>query len=62
MPQAMILQTRKWKAANKAYSDHRIELAQLKEDFGAKIGDADVDYKQQRSKLLGEVLEDGGPP
>ena len=50
----------KMKAANKAYSDHRIELAQLKEDFGAKIGDADVDYKQQRSKLLGEVLEDEG--
>ena len=50
----------KMNAANKAYKDHRIELAQLKEDFGAKIGDADVDYKQQRSKLLGEVLEDGG--
>ena len=50
----------KMNAANKAYSDHRIELAQLKEDFGAKIGDADVDYKQQRSKLLGEVLEDEG--
>ena len=50
----------KMDTANEAYSDHRKELAQLKEDFGAKIGDADVDYKQQRSKLLGEVLEDGG--
>lgn len=50
----------KMDAANRAYSDHRKELAQLKEDFGGKIGDADVDYKQQRSKLLGEVLEDGG--
>ena len=50
----------KMDAANRAYSDHRKELAQLKEDFGAKIGDADVDYKQQRSKLLGEILEDEG--
>jgi hypothetical protein len=50
----------KMNAANRAYSDHRKELAQLKEDFGAKIGDADVDYKQQRSKLLGEILEDEG--
>lgn len=50
----------KMDAANRAYSDHRKELAQLKENFGGKIGDADVDYKQQRSKLLGEVLEDGG--
>jgi hypothetical protein len=50
----------KMDAANEAYSDHRIELAQLKEDFGAKIGDADVDHKQQRSKLLGEVLESEG--
>ena len=50
----------KMDTANEAYSDHRKELAQLKEDFGAKIGDADVDYKQQRAKLLGEVLEDGG--
>ena len=50
----------KMDAANRAYSDHRKELAQLKEDFGGKIGDTDVDYKQQRSKLLGEVLEDTG--
>ena len=43
--------------AEDAYSQHKIKLDQMEEDFGSKIGDKDVDYKQQRSKLYGDVMD-----
>ena len=50
----------KFTAAEDAYRQHKVKLDQIQEDYGRKIGDTDVDHKQQRSKLLGEVLESDG--
>jgi hypothetical protein len=50
----------KFTAAENAYRQHKVKLDQIQEDYGRKIGDTDVDHKQQRSKLLGEVLESDG--
>ena len=50
----------KFTAAEDAYRQHKVKLDQIQEDFGGKIGDTDVDHQQQRSKLLGEVLESDG--
>ena len=47
----------KMDAANEAYKDHRTTLDQLQENYGSKIGDTDVNYKQQQSKLYGDVLD-----
>ena len=47
----------KFTAAEDAYRQHKVKLDQMEEDFGSKIGETDVDYKQQRSKLYGDVME-----